>query len=192
VANREALRKLSRRFPAPLETRNILDALDKEPDRSVAIVSASLLEAALERLLIRKFTCFDNDLLGRLFQNRGPLSDFHCKILIATAFGAISTGTAEELHAIKAIRNAFAHASANITFDTQEVAKEVDNLGILKVFAEQGKKYGFIPAPDKDGFILVVRVLFAIVELSLREPGDRPLSLRESVEKVEETPPTSA
>src|SRR5687768_1848430 len=108
---RDALRKLSRTFPAPPEIKEILEALDKEPDRSAAIIAASLIEGALERLIARYLVHSYPELLGQLFTNRGPVSDFHSKIVVATAFGVISRNMGEELHMVKAIRNAFAHST---------------------------------------------------------------------------------
>jgi DNA-binding MltR family transcriptional regulator len=178
VSNREALRKLSRRFPPPPEIKNILDALSKEEDRTAAIVGASILESALERLMIKCFIHSDSDLLGQLFQNRGPLSDFHSKIIVATAFGVISPNTAEELHTIKAIRNVFAHSRVPVSFATREVEREVKAFLMLvamkNVEADQARK---LHLPTKSEFTLIVKILFIILDHQHRKLGGPPLAL---------------
>ncbi len=165
MSNRESLRKLSRKFPAPPEVEKILDSLRDENDLHVAILASSIVEASLERLLASKLKSRSSNLIGQIFNNRGPLSDFHSKILIAHAFHIITPAMAEELHSIKAVRNAFAHAKIPISFDHENIAAEVQNLRIGKAL----KLYGENPSLDlkltnKNSFLLIVRILLIIIE----------------------------
>jgi DNA-binding MltR family transcriptional regulator len=121
ASNREALRKLSRKYPAPPEIEKILDSLRDKDDISVAIMATALTDAALEQTIKAKLRTTDANLLGRIFLNRGPLSDFDSKILVAHGFGIITTPLADELHAMKAIRNAFAHAKIPLSFDHEAI-----------------------------------------------------------------------
>ena len=91
MSNRNALRKLSRIAPAPPEIDKIMDGLATADDTSAAIVAGSLVEVELERLIVTKFEVSNPDLSGQIFLNRGPLSDLHSKILIAHAFGFITS-----------------------------------------------------------------------------------------------------
>lgn len=108
MSKRDALRALSKKFPTPQEVKSILDDLRNEPDRVVAIVAAALSEFFLERAIISHLKSKEPSLVGELFNNRGPMAEFHSKILIAQAFGVISANHAKEYHRIKVIRNVFA------------------------------------------------------------------------------------
>jgi hypothetical protein len=126
-SRRDPLRELSRKLPPNKETSEFLRKLHvRGDDRSLAIVGAAFLEAQLEKLLIKKLPSVDSRLEGRLFKNRGPLADFDSKILIATALGLISNNAASALGSIRAVRNTFAHSIVDITFDTKEVADEMN------------------------------------------------------------------
>src|SRR5437879_165892 len=107
ASNREALRRLSREFPAPPELDAILNNLRDKDDMSVAIMVVAIIEAKLEELIVSKLKVSNNTLTARLFLNRGPMSDFDSKILIAEAFGVLDSPMAQELHSMKAIRNVF-------------------------------------------------------------------------------------
>ena len=76
MARRDPLRELSRRFPPADEAKDIIAALSKQDERATAIVGASVLEALLERLIVSHLEPISPGLKGRLFKNRGPLSDF--------------------------------------------------------------------------------------------------------------------
>ncbi len=89
MSKRDPLKQLIKKFPAPEDLRKIIEGLAEESDRSAAIVAASILEGLLERVIIHRLKNKDTNLIGQLFSNRGPLSDFHSKILIASAFGII-------------------------------------------------------------------------------------------------------
>src|SRR5690242_1192735 len=105
ASNRDALRRLTRRFPASPEVESTLLALTHDAPTPAAIIGAALADAALEQLMMSRFMSKDSHLIGRIFNNRGPLSDFDSKILIAQAFGYITSRIAHELQCVKAIRN---------------------------------------------------------------------------------------
>jgi hypothetical protein len=120
MPKRDALRALSRKFPAPQEVKSILEGLDSEPDRVVAIVGSAIAESFLERAIISRLQDKSPELIGQLFNNRGTMGEFHSKILIAQAFGVIPPFQASEFIRINAIRNVFAHASVNVTFERKK------------------------------------------------------------------------
>jgi DNA-binding MltR family transcriptional regulator len=144
MSKRSALRELSPKYPAPREIGKILDGLRNKDDLHTAIISVSIVEAALEQLIVTRLRRKSTDLLNRLFQNKGPLSDFNSKILIGEAFGILTGPLAEELHVMRAVRNAFAHAKTHISFSDQPVAVEVSRLRLGSI---QGAK---MPIPDPD------------------------------------------
>jgi DNA-binding MltR family transcriptional regulator len=166
ASNREALRKLSRQFPAPPEVDKIIYSLKGEKDMSVAIVAAAILEASLERLITSKLVeNKDSDLIGQLFLNRGPMSDFHSKILIAQAFGIITSNMAHELHSIKAIRNTFAHAKVPISFDHDLLSKELDSLKLLTAIKNTETTTGHkFQLTQKSWFLLATKMLMIMFD----------------------------
>lgn len=160
MSNRETLRKLSRVAPAGPEIEKIMDGLAEADDMSVAIIAGSLVEVELERLLASRFVVNDPNLNAQLFLNRGPLSDLHSKILVAHAFGFITGPMASELHSLKAIRNAFAHARVPITFENEAVAGEIASLRMITAMRTQNAQSGVDWEPTNMGcYLLITRIL---------------------------------
>jgi hypothetical protein len=141
MSKRDALRALGKKFPAPKEIKSILDGLKDEPDRSAAIIAGALVQSFLERFIITHMKDKQPNLIGMIFNNRGPLSDFHSKILVAQAFGLISCNSAAELHRIKSIRNVFAHATSLVNFETEEISKEIMSFIMMNAMKN-------VPRPD--------------------------------------------
>ena len=169
MSKRSALRELSRRFPAPREIKKIMDSLRNKDDLHAAIIAVSIVEASLEQLIVTRLKKSDKDLLDRLFQNRGPLSDFNSKILIAEAFGILTGPLAEELHVMRAVRNAFAHAKMHLSFADQPVALEVSRLRLglglkgakLPISNEGAPEFHLA---EKDAFLLAIRIALIILD----------------------------
>jgi len=161
MSKRDPLRTLSKKLPPPPELAAALENIYDQPDRSAAIVGSAIIEALLENIIIKQLRCKDPGLIGQLFNNRGPLSDFHSKILVATAIGMITPQVGDELHRIKAIRNVFAHAKADVTFETPEIAAEIDEFMLYKVMIATMEKMG-----NKLHFTNKKRYLFTIHLLS--------------------------
>jgi DNA-binding MltR family transcriptional regulator len=169
---RDALRKLGKKFPAPPELERTLVNCRKESDRSAAIITTAIVESVLEKLIVKHLSCTESNLVGQLFNQRGPLSDFHSKILIATAFGVISPNTAAELHRVKAIRNVFAHATVEITFDTKEIAEEISTFLMLNAMkAVPRPPESEIDYPNKTAFLLMIQILCIVMDDQHRELG---------------------
>jgi DNA-binding MltR family transcriptional regulator len=164
MANRDALRKLSRRFPAPREIEKITEALRQGTDLHVAIVGSALVEAHLEKLLIHSFDSKSSELIGQIFQNRGPLSDFNSKIMIAHAYGVVVPATAAELHSIRAIRNTFAHSKVEVTFANEHVAREVETLHTLKLISKELPKENWDKTDSKSKFVTSVRIMLVVLD----------------------------
>jgi hypothetical protein len=84
--------------------RSVLDILDHESDRSVAIVIVSMIENRLERA-IRSRSCRDEKIENRLFNPSDPLGTFSTKIDIAYLNDLISAAAHRDLVIFKDIRN---------------------------------------------------------------------------------------
>jgi DNA-binding MltR family transcriptional regulator len=166
---KNALRELSRKIPSPPEIKKIMNDLLDRDDLNTAITAVSIVEAHLEKLIVSRLHRSDKDFTNRLFENRGPLSDFNSKILVAEAFGLLTRPLADELHVIRAIRNAFAHAKMTLTFDIEPVESEVRKLKLLTTIGG-----GKIPGPIKESlaaqlstqsvFLLVISILLIIID----------------------------
>lgn len=164
-----------------VEVDSIILSLDKEADRTAAIMAASMVETVLEELLISSFKDKSKDLLPRLFENRGPLSDFNGKILIAQAF-KIAGLNCEELQRVRHIRNCFAHARTKVTFETPEIAKEVDDFAAVKAikrvrdeYEAKGEMTGYEHMPRKGSYVLSCHILMLMLEEQHLKLGGKPL-----------------
>ena len=109
------------------------------------------------QLIITRLKRREKDLLNRLFQNKGPLSDFNSKILIGEAFGILTGPLADELHVMRSVRNAFAHAKTHISFSDQPVALEVSRLRLGSIRAKT-------PMSEKAAFLLATRITLIIMD----------------------------
>lgn len=131
MAGKRTLRTLSSQVPEQEEVERILLSLSTSDDRTAAIVGASLVESALQRRLVQSFDSRAKDVERRVFEHRGPLSDFNSKILIAQAFAVVSDRLADDMQRIRKIRNCFAHARVDVRFDEPLVAQEVSELAAV-------------------------------------------------------------
>ncbi|NSM26442.1 hypothetical protein HT094_20090 [Shewanella sp. ZOR0012] len=85
------------------------EKLSAESDRGAVILSASLLDSALEDNL-KAFLLSPVNKNDELFSGRGaPLGTFSSKIEMCYRLGIISVGVRSQLNKFKAIRNDFAH-----------------------------------------------------------------------------------
>ena len=170
MSKRDALRALSNKFPSPPELTAIMDAALKQPDRIAAIVVGAVVASMLEKIIIANIKFKSPDLIGKLFKDRGPLSDLHSKILIATAFGIIDPLAMIELNRMKVIRNVFAHARVDVTFDTPEIASEVDGfilLGALRAGLDTMENPPVIT--NKWAFVTIVRIFCSQISENHKE-----------------------
>jgi len=180
MASKDPLKKLMRQFPAPAELEQMLATLGQGDDRTIAIVGASVLEAILERFIQRRLAFCDSTLAGQLFYNRGPLSDFHGKIIVAQACGYITSPMAKELLLIKSIRNAFAHAVVGISFETPEVRKKLDESLMLNAMLSVANPAGGLQpiAEGAKAFALIVRLLTIVIDSNHQEAGGDPFTVK--------------
>jgi len=169
MAKRDALRELSRKIPAPREIERILSGLRDKDDLHTGIIAVSIVEATLEKLIVTRLKRSDKKFLDRLFQNMGPLSDFNSKILIGEAFGILTGPLADELHVMRAIRNAFAHAKVHISFSDAPISQEVGRLRLIRpIQATKGTFPDGTPIkfdlPAKTSFLLATRIVLIIMD----------------------------
>ena len=151
MTKKRTLRVLSSEVPNPEAVEQLLLGLHLKEDREAAIVGASLVESALQQRLILSFASVATGLESRLFEDRGPLSDFNSKILVAQAFGVIRERLADDLQRIRKIRNCFAHARIEVRFSEPLIQKEVAELAAVVAVQQAMKKYPDVYPPNYGG-----------------------------------------
>lgn len=177
MATKDPLKKLIRRFPAPSELEELLGSLDQGDDRSIALVGASILEGILERFIERRLVSCDSVMAGQLFYNRGPLSDFHGKIIVAQACGYITGAMAKELLLVKSIRNAFAHAVVPISFDSEEVRRKMaESVMLNTIHGVEGAPAIQTLIKEARTFAMIVRILVIVLDSGHQEAGGKPFT----------------
>lgn len=97
-----------------------------ESDRGAAVLAGSYVENVIGKFLGHKMK--DKSVANELFDSNGPLSTFSQRILIAHAFGFLSSSTCASLNYIKKIRNHFAHHPFDASFDLSPVKDWGDEL----------------------------------------------------------------
>jgi DNA-binding MltR family transcriptional regulator len=101
---------------------------EKESDRACVILSASMLDQALESLLkayLVPLSSAEDELLDGAY---APISTFSARIDLAYRLGLISTKFCHDLHLIRKIRNDFAHNITECNFENVSVHGKVSEL----------------------------------------------------------------
>jgi DNA-binding MltR family transcriptional regulator len=123
---RTPTREFSREPTRPVSPGALLAALHsyaEQADTSYIIVAATALERLLEQALLSKMRELSDSRYKDLFTGHGPLATFSAKIEICYALGIISGELVADFHAIRAIRNAFAHADEVLNFSSRQLAR---------------------------------------------------------------------
>lgn len=111
----------------------ILPDAKRQPDRSLAIVLASVVEADLGDLITNRLV--DNKKIAdKLFTGLGPLNNFAAKIDLAFLLGLYRKETANMLHSIRGIRNLFAHEMAPLDFESPSIVTKAQPLTFINQF----------------------------------------------------------
>ncbi|MEM7803283.1 MAG: DUF4145 domain-containing protein [Pseudomonadota bacterium] len=150
--------------------------LDRETDRSVAIIAAALVDSALQDLV-------QGFLIPSKKQDRcilsgydSPLGTFSAKIDAALQFGLISADLHRDLHLLRKIRNDFAHDPFELTFESAAVSSRVRELMTNSRFDSQSKeRIDTGPGGTRHDFIFSV--------------GWRLFSLTEEMDEIERLKP---
>ena len=157
-----SLRRLSRQEPTNEELTETLQSIVDLPDRMAAIIMASLVESDLEKLIIMNLPIKDKDMVAALTERDGALSTFFAKIDLSYALALVSSASRNNLHCIRRIRNAFAHAPRPIAFTTEEVSQECSKLRSIKTGRTLSTK-----RPERIKFILVCSELSIFINEEL-------------------------
>lgn len=134
---RDALRALSREMPNSRHRIQIIVETETESDRVAAILSATMLEDALKEAISQfmRPSLSDKD-YSSAFDGMGFLSSFSAKITAGYVFGLYGCHTRSDLNIIKDIRNAFAHASIPIDFNTDSIRNACAQLHVCSTISD--------------------------------------------------------
>ena len=135
-----SLRKLTQEPPSAEEINHLISDLGAVDDRAAAIIVGTMVEDALQALLLSGMITLDKTARSKLFGAEKPLASFSAKIRVAHAFGLCDADSCKRLDLIKDIRNTFAHAPRRISYDTPAIAAAVEKLKIrnmLLVYARR-------------------------------------------------------
>lgn len=105
----------------------------KQPDRYVAIVMAAIMEEELGEILQARLVDHKKT-AKKMFGGMGPLATFSAKIDLAFLLGMYREDFAKMLHAVRDIRNTFAHDLRPLTFASDEVKAKAIPLKFIETF----------------------------------------------------------
>lgn len=134
-----SLRKLAGQHPDSLQFMDLLlDLINEHNDRARVLAGVSLLDGALQQLLLTKLIVPDKEGTSYLFGPGAPLRPFSTKIKLGFALSLYGPLTLADLEAIREVRNAFAHTMQPMDFKTPEVINVTKRINLLKRFVEEG------------------------------------------------------
>jgi DNA-binding MltR family transcriptional regulator len=150
------------------EMADFLNEFINETDRAAAVLGGVYLESRLEELLRTKFVAMP-ELVEDLFKRQGALSSFSAKISIAYAVGLISLRSAEDLHSVRRIRNAFAHQLHGLSFKNDKIIRLVDSLNFLNAVRDQEGNPIRLEEPRQRFNMAVALLLLKAIETRIRD-----------------------
>ena len=121
----------------------IFDEIEKQTDRGAALIAVGLLDRVLmDAVQARMFLVgdADRDISGRLFKGTGSLSSLSSRIDAGYLMEMYPEEVHKLLHAIRNIRNDFAHDPSPIHFLDNSIKQKCDN---LKPLALKVSWFGF-------------------------------------------------
>jgi hypothetical protein len=111
------------------ETRAAIDEIKQSSDRAACILMSAMVERHLERsILLRLMIPGGDDKTSALFERDGALSTFYGNTHLAYALDLITSEMKSDLDIIRRVRNAFAHSQLPVSFQSQEISREIAKL----------------------------------------------------------------
>lgn len=105
----------------------IVEELNRMPDRAAAIIASGFLERVLEDTVRLHFNK-DKTTQEKFFRGLGPLSSFSAKIDLAYLMNFYDKRWHKCLHSIRKVRNEFSHTPKPLTFDSKEIREAGSSL----------------------------------------------------------------
>jgi hypothetical protein len=127
----DELAALTRKPLDSAEARAMIAALrHAAEDATAAILGASLIDEVLTEAILSRLVDLNADQRKEFI--KAALPTLSVKALIARSLGLFDGDTKHDLTVIGLIRNAFAHGSPRLSFDTPEIAQACDTLNWLR------------------------------------------------------------
>lgn len=111
--------------------KSVLETIEHESDRAIAIVVGSMIESRLQHAILGKIIRANKDVENRMFRPSGPLGSFSAKIDMAYMMNLISAEAHLDLVRLKDIRNDFAHDLTISSFENQSVRDRAKNFTLI-------------------------------------------------------------
>jgi hypothetical protein len=140
-----------------------MSELEKQTDRGVGIVAASVAESALTELIKRRLVMMSSTRADLLFGRMRPLSSFSAKIELGVALGLFDDRTRSVFNMLRDVRNAFAHEMAATSFDDLEIARLVQKGRTPSVPKESSPRETFTAL-----FYAALGLLYGIAAVDIR------------------------
>ena len=141
-----------------------MEQLEKESERGTVIVSAALMDEALEEL-IKAMLVPSPGKEDKLFDGAyAPLDSFSAKIDFAYRLGIIASLTRDSLHLIRKLRNDFAHSALHMSFETNSVKNRIREL-----FKLNKVLFDVFWDVENDGQRRMFEILVSLIAYSLRQ-----------------------
>ena len=123
----------------------MLEVLGKQAHTSIALLMCARLEKNVQWILEASMPKLSKTQANLLFKGiQGPLSTFYAKIEVAYSLGLIDHREKITLHAIRNVRNEFAHSDEEIHFDRGNIisiittSKEALEYGVWTIIGNRG------------------------------------------------------
>jgi hypothetical protein len=115
---------------------SVLQNLDNDSERAIAIVIGSMIETRLQRAIVARFRR-NQALESSLFRPSGPLGTFSTKIDLACLMGLLSDEGHRDLKILKDIRNSFAHDLSIRDFSSRAIADKAANFKLIDSYVSE-------------------------------------------------------
>lgn len=152
---------------------DIVREMASSGDRAAIILAVSHTDDALGAMLVRRFRPeLTKTELNALLTGDAPLATFSSRIRLGYALGVFGRHTRDDLVALQAIRNAFAHCRRPISFATAEVAAVVNRLHVIDTLTDTDPFDPWSqPRPNVPARIVCIRAAL-MLEIRLKAEGD--------------------
>jgi DNA-binding MltR family transcriptional regulator len=147
----------------------IMDELEAQTDRGMAIIGAAYLEERLTEAIRSRFVS-ENEQADELLSYKGPLGTFGAKIDAAYAFGLIGEVTRRDLHLIRYIRNDFAHTVEPVSFNTDSIANRCREIQISATILMFGAKD--FPSEPRDMYGTAMTIIYNLLWSEITQSDD--------------------
>ena len=141
------------------------DRIAGEPDRSLVLISAALLDDLIEQKLKKHLSHGTASVLNRLFDALGPFSSTASKVDTLYCLGKINQGSHANLHAIRKLRNHCAHDWSEFRFDSETDARFLSNLSIPDFINEIPSDLEALPIHPKSKFNVATAMLILVLNI---------------------------